>query len=437
MGVCFPSYNISILFLSLPILFFVPFLSSVITMVFVFFLLLSALTGISYAAVLPNLYAPITATCPSDPLVRPANGISTAESGYLSSRKANAAAGLKAWLSKTNSAFGTDILPTVALTTSGGGYRSLLTGAGVIQGFDSRDSAVGTSGVYQGLTYQAGLSGGAWLLSSFAGNNYPTISSLRDSLWKQAFAESLLVPSNLLTAGLAYAAIDADISAKQVAGFPPTITDPYGRLLSYQLLKGTDGGVATRLSSISTFSNFTTFNVPFPLITSLGVDTVDGQCIPMTNGTIYEFSPFEFGSFDAGVSAFTQTSYLGSSLSNGAPTTGSCVQNYDNLGYVLGTSSNVFNELCASIPVPSNSSSDLNEFLVAQIDKIHAVSTRDEYAIYPNPFYKYAPSSLVSSEVNLTLVDGGEANQNNPIFPLLQPSRGVKCHYRQRQFQRC
>jgi lysophospholipase len=45
------------------------------------------------------------------------------------------------------------------------------------------------------------------------------------------------------------------------------------------------------------------------------------------------------------------------------------------------------------------------------------------FASYPNPFYNYSPSSLVSSAETLLLVDGGEAGQNNPIWPLLH--RGV------------
>ena len=49
----------------------------------------------------------------------------------------------------------------------------------------------------------------------------------------------------------------------------------------------------------------------------------------------------------------------------------------------------------------------------------------DEFATYPNPFYKYTQSSLVSGQTELTLVDGGESHQNNPLFPLLQPSRSV------------
>ena len=46
----------------------------------------------------------------------------------------------------------------------------------------------------------------------------------------------------------------------------------------------------------------------------------------------------------------------------------------------------------------------------------------DKFAIYPNPFYSYAHSSLVSGQKNLTLV---ESLQNKPHFPLLQPARSV------------
>jgi len=276
-------------------------------------------------------YAPIPAACPNTPLVRTATGLSAAESSYISARAPIASAALGAWLKNVNTEFSINDLPAVALTTSGGGYRSLLTGAGVIQALDARDSHVGTSGLYQGLTYQAGLSGGGWLLSSFAGNDYPTISALQTDLWTTAFAESDLVPANLGVGG-AYAQISADVVAKNAAGFPPTIVDVYGRLLSYQLLKGPDGGVAIELSTITGYDNFTSHKVPYPIITALNVEIATGACTPSNNSVIYEFSPFEFGSFDAGVNAFAQTKYLGTSLSNGSPTNATCETNYDNLG---------------------------------------------------------------------------------------------------------
>lgn len=371
-----------------------------------------------------NAYAPTVAVCPTTALVRPATGISSSEHTYITTRKAKADTSLAAWLKRTNSGFSTSSLPTVGLTVSGGGLRSLLCGAGVIQGFDSRDSNVGTSGIFQSLTYQAGLSGGSWLTSSIAGNNWPTITQLKANHWEQGFLDTLLVPAELLSA-LAYDEIVNDIVAKGVAGYPPTIVDAYGRLLSYQLLDGAAGGVNVRLSGLTSLSNFTSQNVPYPIITSRGVDTFDGDCVPDANATQYEFHPYEFGSWDAGVSAFTQTAYLGSKLTNGSPNViGVCTKNYDNLGYVMGTSSDIFNAVCSIIPAQNNTNS-LAQTLEGIVDKSHTPATRDLYGVYPNPFYGYSRSSHVSAQKELDLTDGGEAGQNNPIWPFIQSARSV------------
>jgi lysophospholipase len=48
---------------------------------------------------------------------------------------------------------------------------------------------------------------------------------------------------------------------------------------------------------------------------------------------------------------------------------------------------------------------------------------RDEFAVYPNPFYGYSTSPAVQTETELYLVDGGSSNQNNPIWPFIQPAR--------------
>lgn len=205
-------------------------------------------------------YAPIPVSCPSTPLVRSADGISKSESAYVTARKAKADTALAAWLSKTDPAFATTSLPTLALALSGGGLRAFLTGAGVVQGFDSRDTISSTGGILQSLTYQSALSGGGWLSSSLAGNNWPTVSSLKNTLWTQAFQDTLLLPENLLFA-FAYGEIVDDIISKHKAGFDPTLIDTYGRLLGYQLLKGPKGGVATRLSDVTSFSEFTSHNV--------------------------------------------------------------------------------------------------------------------------------------------------------------------------------
>jgi lysophospholipase len=256
--------------------------------------------------------------------------------------------------------------------------------------------------------------GGAWFLSSFAGNNWPTISYLRDNLWGPAFQNSLLLPANLLSTGLLeYVDVTLDVISKEGAGYPVSIVDPYGRLLSYQLLQGPDGGVATDLSSLTTLSNFTNYNVPYPVITSLGALLADGQCAPPLNATQYEFAPYEFGSWDAGVSAFTQTKYLGSSLNNGQPVqSDTCTIRYDNLGYVLGTSSDVFPGACEVIPASNSSDAPLAEVLEGIVSFAKEPALTDLYGLYRNPFYNYSRSSLVEGDTELTLADGGLAGQS-------------------------
>ena len=112
------------------------------------------------ARALVDPYEPVQTACPTTVLVRPANGINAKEANYVSIRKTKADAGLSDWLNKQG-AFDTSSLPAVGFASSGGGYRALLCTAGVIQGIDVRDSDLATSGLYQGLTYESGLSGKA------------------------------------------------------------------------------------------------------------------------------------------------------------------------------------------------------------------------------------------------------------------------------------
>ena len=375
-------------------------------------------------------YSPKPALCPSRvPLIRAASGLSDSEKEYIAKRKPKAEEALKKWLKKVNPKFSTENLPTLGLTVSGGGYRSLLAGGGFIQGLDDRDadgSGSVTSGLYQAMSYQAGLSGGSWLLSSIFGNDYPTISSLRDKLWSDAFLESLVL-APVLTQSLHFHLILADVLTKAVAGYRPTLTDPWGRALSYQLLHGHGGGIDKTFSGVAEESNFKSHNVPFPIITALGARNNMGECIPGLDATQYEFTPFEFGSWDEGVKAFTITKYLGTSLTGGHPKTPlSCTTNYDNLGYILGTSSHLFNFACLSheIPPPPASNALQGAFLKL-LGTAHTTTTRDLFAAYPNPFYQSSQSPAVSSQKELTLVDGGEASQNNPIWPFIQKARRV------------
>ncbi|KAH7395412.1 lysophospholipase [Cadophora sp. MPI-SDFR-AT-0126] len=384
-----------------------------------FSLLLIASALLSGAAA-KSAYAPTPATCPAS-LVRVANGLSKDESAWRTGRKFLADDALRAWLEATNPEFDTTgDLPTLGLSISGGAYRALLTGAGVIQAMDSRDSSVSTSGLYQAITYTSALSGGSWLLSSMADHDFPTISSLLSSQWSSAFNNGLLAPDGIL-AVFSYAQILGDIKDKESAGFTSTLTDLWARLLSYQLLSGSKGGVASTLSGIQSKSNFISHNTPYPIIAALNTNIKTEACVPDTNASVWEMTPFETGSWGADVNAFTPSKYLGS-----APN-GTCFTGYDNLGFILGTSSQIFNDLALG----QVDTSDLGQ-TIAALETLFPNLTEDLeqavdafYALYPNPFYGLSSASGVSDQETLHMVDGGESGQTSPILPHLIPARNV------------
>jgi lysophospholipase len=126
----------------------------------------------------PSNYAPQPMSCLVGALVREGNALADAEKAYLAGRKPVADKALASWLTKVDPAFETSgKMPTMGLAASGGGYRAFLTGAGVVQGLDSQDTIFATGGLWQAISYHAGLSGGAWLVSALAANGWPTISS--------------------------------------------------------------------------------------------------------------------------------------------------------------------------------------------------------------------------------------------------------------------
>ncbi|PVH72964.1 FabD/lysophospholipase-like protein [Cadophora sp. DSE1049] len=388
-------------------------------------------------AVAKSAYAPTPATCPAS-LIRVANGLSSDESAWRTARKFLADDALRTWLEATNPDFDTTgDLPTLGLSISGGAYRALLTGAGVIQAMDARDSSVSTSGLYQAITYTSALSGGSWLLSSMADHDFPTISNLLSSQWSSAFNNGLLAPNGIL-AIFAYAQILGDIKDKESAGFTSTLTDLWARLLSYQLLSGSNGGVASTLSGIQTKSNFISHNTPYPIIAALNTNIKTEACVPDTNASVWEMTPFETGSWGVDVNAFTPSKYLGSSPN------GSCFTGFDNLGFVLGTSSHIFNDLAAiysslapaldtfcTASLGTADTSDLGEAITAletlfpNLTENLAEAIDAFYALYPNPFYGLSSASGVSDQEILHMVDGGESGQTSPILPHLIPARNV------------
>jgi lysophospholipase len=143
------------------------------------------------------------------------------------------------------------------------------------------------------------------------------------------------------------------------------------------------------------------------------------------NTTIFEFNPWEFGTFDPTTYGFVPLEYLGSNFSAGVlPQNEECVRGFDNAGFIMGTSSSLFNQGFLLI----NGTSDANiltNALTAVLEEIG--NDNNDISLYgPNPFYFYHNETNANAHSRtLFLEDGGEDLQNIPLHPLIQPVRSV------------
>jgi lysophospholipase len=326
-------------------------------------------------------------------------------------------------------------LPNIGLAVSGGGYRALMNGAGFLAAADNRTSNATNRGQIGGLlqsaTYLAGLSGGGWLVGSIYTNNFSSVEDLQDgskgsSVWQ--FGNSIFEgPESdgiqILSTADYYSTIEDEVSSKADAGYNTSITDYWGRALSYQLVNATNGGPAYTFSSIALEPNFQSGSIPFPLLVSDARSP--GTTIVSLNSTVYEFNPFELGSWDPTTYAFAPLRYVGSNFSGGIiPSNGECVEGFDQAGFVMGTSSTLFNQFFLEInstAIPQT----LKDIFTSILSDL-GEDNNDIAQWKPNPFFGYNNATNRNANTQeLTLVDGGEDGQNIPLYPLIQPNRHV------------
>ncbi|RDW54298.1 acyl transferase/acyl hydrolase/lysophospholipase [Yarrowia lipolytica] len=256
--------------------------------------------------------------------------------------------------------------------------------------------------------------------------------------------------------------IKEEVDLKSSAGFVTTITDYWGRALARQLLPDSRGGQGTTWSDVQITPQFMNASVPFPIMVAIGREPSESNSTYMISplwSTLFEMTPFEFGSWNPSLNAFSDTRYLGSSLYNGTPvnnvtlepvpsTEPVCVLGYDNAGFLAGTSSSVFNDPFENSGIDQDY---IRELFTGIIDALENFNTsfwgeffstenstvpetdltwRDaDYAIFsPNPFLGFdsnATTDKFSESKHLFLADGGEDGQLVPFEPLLQEQRNV------------
>lgn len=387
-------------------------------------------------------YPPATVDCPSDrPVIRNATSISDTESEWLERRRANTVQPLSDFLSRMNipdfdaanyidtHRENISALPNIGLAFSGGGWRALQNGGGFMAAADGRTpnatAAGGIGGLLQASTYVAGLSGGGWLVGSIFLNNFTTVVDLRDSDRVWDFENSIFEGPDTRLQVLGTAdylnTIRREVADKRDAGFAISFTDYWGRALSYQLINATDGGPAYTWSSLADDEALMNGDIPLPMIVAIG--RAPGTIVISLNSTVFEFNPWEMGSWDPALSAFAPMKYIGSNFTAGdIPDSGVCVAGLDQAGFVMGTSSSLFNTVLTGLN-NSGVPDYVNDFLTSIFTEVGDADA-DIARYNPNPFVNYTDSSIASSD-ELDLVDGGLDNQNIPLNPLIQPARAV------------
>ncbi|EEY21067.1 lysophospholipase [Verticillium alfalfae VaMs.102] len=221
------------------------------------------------------------------------------------------------------------------------------------------------------------------------------------------------------------------MSPARVLAGTPSITDFWGRALSYQLINPPDGGPAYTFSSIAdtgAVRRTPDTAVPHPgSRTAVRPVSASSPSMP----PVYEFNPFELGSFDPTTYGFAPLRYLASNFSNGEiARDGECVRGFDQLGFVMGTSSSLFNAFILQNVTGVAESADIPKFLIESVTNVLDRLDADENDIAqyaPNPFFGWNPTNDSANHESdqLSLVDGGMDLQNIPLHPLIQPFRAV------------
>ncbi|KAK5047684.1 hypothetical protein LTR84_006349 [Exophiala bonariae] len=398
---------------------------------------------------IPDTYAPRFVDCPPDlEIVRQVAGLSKAEADWVRGRKAVAADAFGAYLERLNlSDFDVknytkwvqrntaENMPTLGFANSGGGSRAAFSGIGGLRTFDSQLSAAvrqKTGGLLQSLTYYAGLSGGAWPPSSYAFHNYPAIDDLV-AKWH--------VEINRFTAtnDSEYAATSKtyfeEIYPKFEAGFNVSASDFFGRGFGYWMLPGEQGGLNLTWSSITELSKFKNYSGPFPILqaNSLNKSSLveEGLYAPLETSDIYEWNPFEFGSWDVG---FTPTKYVGT-VPDSQGKLQKCVVNLDSASFVMGSAAAAWNYWWIAIA----SNGTLGNFAKRGVSAATLNKRQSGYSLETleglneafNQTFNLSLSQIANPSVpnpfggdeNITLADGSEAGQSIPFWSLIQRER--------------
>ncbi|KAA1072621.1 Lysophospholipase 1 [Puccinia graminis f. sp. tritici] len=383
-------------------------------------------------------YAPVVDKCPTDFFTRQPNDaeakLSKSESDYINTRAGHSIPLWEDYLNrvqlkdfdvnsflhkaKQNGGKAGETLPNLGFSLSGGGARALCVTASILDAFDSRNEKANegqVGGILQLANYAAGVSGSSWLLGSWATSNFPRISTLdwrldeENDLWDWNVAKHFLKVWKI-------------VKKKKKAGFHVSIVDAWAILLNRHFIndpenKDPQTGKAVLWSSIRQTSGYKERSAPYVMAIATSRPEKKTAFTPET--PIYEFTPEEFGVWHPYLNVSIPMEYLGSPPETyKSPSTSSCVKGFDNAGFVMGMSSNIYSA------ADSPDTSDLPSF-IRMLDKF--VDDDDWEGKLPNTFQGLGKNGHFQDDKRDTLLmaDCALTMENVPIFPFLQPSRKI------------
>ncbi|KAK4165918.1 putative cytosolic phospholipase A2 zeta [Cladorrhinum sp. PSN259] len=381
--------------------------------------------------------------------VRVSNDLCEEEKTFLERRKLFTAPALAKYLGMKEEDINPDDVPTIAMCGSGGGLRALVAGTGSFL-------ATTEDGLFDCVTYAAGVSGSCWLQSLFyssvTGNNYKRgIDHLKARLGTHiayppvAFASLISAPTNKYLLSSIVEKYKGDPNADF------SLVDVYGVLLAARLLvpKG-ELGVNEKDFKLSNQREYIRYGQnPMPIYTAVRheIPEMEVSQAPVSEEAKdrakreawfqwFEISPFEFfcEEFSAGIPTWA----MGRKFRNGKdiPDESGLRLPEIRMPLLLGiwgsafcaTLSHYYREIRPLVRSITGFSSidDLIWGMNPDLSKVHPL----EPAAIPNFTHgmhgklpRTVPPNLYDNEY-IQLMDAGMSN-NLPIYPLLRPGRDV------------
>lgn len=327
------------------------------------------------------------------------------EQQCLTQRKQLAGTCLQQFL---NTSIDQNKVPTIALCFSGGGFRAMLLSLGVLQ-------AAQETGIFDSISYIAGLSGSTWAIASWiaSGNS---IASFNANLSTQ-LANGLQPISNNNDLTMIVDIIGQKLTYQQ----PFSTIDIYGAILANTLLTNTSENRFT-IPLTTSHANVLNGQLPIPLYTTITPNTEPYEW--------FEFSPFEVGS--TYLHAYIPTWASGRTFNNGVSTNEAPELPF---GYLMGTFGSAFEvdikdvmRMTASniTQFESNLPSIIQPLFNTGINDI-TNSSFDDARLLPatitNFSYQINASPLQQDSI-LNLMDAG-IDFNIAVPPLLRSARAV------------